>query len=296
MSTKNLWGGLNKPHLQFNEADFVIVGLPFDEASSFRKGSAHAPDKLREISYHIPPSTEEGDILQGFNLLDMGNWTPDGLSQEEYFKKVEQNAAQLFGKTFPIFIGGDHSVTIPLLKAIDEVYKKPVGIIHLDAHLDLCDKLDGNLLSHGCTHRRGLEHNSFSLENTCFVGIRSFEIQEIEFIKDKNANIFTSRDIYLHGVNQISQQVVEKLADLNQVYLTLDIDILDPGIAPGTGTPKAGGLNTRELLEILRKISQLPLIGMDIVEVSPPLDTSDVTSFTAQRVITEMLGFLSNKR
>ncbi|KUO50236.1 MAG: hypothetical protein APF76_11020 [Desulfitibacter sp. BRH_c19] len=295
MDKEKLWGGLNQPNLKPQEADFTIVGLPFDEASSYRKGSALGPQKLRDISYHIPPSTEEGQPISGISLVDLGDWLPKGLSQENYFEQVEEKAAMLFGKTFPIFIGGDHSVTIPVLRAMNRAFTEPVGIVHLDAHLDLCNILDGNSLSHGCTHRRGLELDSFSLENTYFVGIRSCETQELEFIKDKDANIYTSRTLFETGAKVIAEEIVRKLSGLNKIYLTLDIDILDPAFAPGTGTPKSGGISSRELLELLRVFSKLPLVGMDLVEMSPPLDCSDITAFAAQRAITEMLGHLSKK-
>lgn len=295
MEKNKLWGGLNMPDLKPQEADVTIIGLPFDEASSYRKGSALAPQRLRDISYHIPPSTEDGQLISGLCLADIGDWSPSGLSQANYFMKVEEKAAELFGKTFPIFIGGDHSVTIPLLRAINKTYNGPVGIIHLDAHLDLCNILEGNSLSHGCTHRRGIELDSFSLTNTYFIGIRSFEKQELDFIKDKSTNIYSSRQIFEKGAVGIAKHVAEKLSSLQRVYLTIDVDVLDPAFAPGTGTPKSGGISSRELLEMLRVFSELPLIGMDIVELSPPLDCSDITAFAAQRIITETLGHLSKK-
>lgn len=295
MDKEKLWGGLNQPGKEPQEANFTIVGLPFDEASSYRKGSALAPNKLRDISYHIPPTTEEGQPIAGISLVDVGDWLPQGLNQEEYFAQVEEKAEMLFGKTFPIFIGGDHSVTIPVLRAINRAFSEPIGIVHLDAHMDVCYILDGNILSHGCTHRRGFELDAFSLENTYFVGIRSFESQELEFLKDKHANIYTSRELFETGASVIAEEIVLKLSGLNKIYLTIDIDILDPAFAPGTGTPKSGGISSRELLEILRVLCKLPLIGMDIVELSPPLDCSDITAFAAQRAITEILGQLSKK-
>jgi len=241
MEEDKLWGGLNKPNLKPQEADVTIIGLPFDEASSYRKGSSLAPQRLRDISYHIPPSTEEGQTLASLSLVDIGDWSPLGLSQEDYFMQVEEKAAGLFGNTFPIFIGGDHSVTIPILRAVNKVYNEPVGIVHLDAHLDLCSKLEGNSLSHGCTHRRGLELDSFSLENTYFIGIRSFETQELDYIKDKRINIYNSRQVFEKGAVGIAKHVSEKLSAVQKVYLTIDIDVLDPAFAPGTGTPKSGG-------------------------------------------------------
>lgn len=286
-----LWGGLNDPSLTEAEADVVILGLPFDGAASFRRGAAQAPDRIRQISYHIPPTTEEGQLLTNIRLLDLGNVEVGGLSQQAYFAKVEAVAVELFGKALPFFIGGDHSVTIPILKAASNVVREPIGIIHMDAHLDLCNELGGNSFSHGCTHRRAIELPNIELENIHFVGIRSFEVQELDFLKNREANIYTAREVSRRGVQQVAQEICNKLGQVKYVYLTLDIDFLEPGLAPGTGTPKAGGFTSREMLEFLRIFAHLPLIGMDVVEVAPPLDNADVTAFAAQRALTEMWGY-----
>lgn len=287
-----IWAGLNNPKLDIGEADAVVLGLPFDGAASYRKGAAQAPDRIRSISTHIPPTTEEGRLLTALKLRDLGNLEPGTLSQEAYFSEVEAAAARLFGRTCPFFIGGDHSVTIPLLKAAARVFQAPLGVIHMDAHPDLCEELAGNPLSHGCTHRRALEFPFIELQNIYFVGIRSFEPQELEFLEGREANIYTASTLYNRGVRQVAEEICRKLSPLRHIYITLDIDFLDPAAAPGTGTPKPGGFTTREMLELLQIFARLPIIGMDVVEVSPPLDHADITSFAAQRAITEMWGHL----
>lgn len=287
-----IWAGLNNPKLDIGEADAVVLGLPFDGAASYRKGAAQAPDRIRSISTHIPPTTEEGRLLTALELRDLGNLEPGTLSQEAYFSEVEAAAARLFGRTCPFFIGGDHSVTIPLLKAAARVFQAPLGVIHMDAHPDLCEELAGNPLSHGCTHRRALEFPFIELQNIYFVGIRSFEPQELEFLEGREANIYTASALYNRGVRQVAEEICRKLSPLRHIYITLDIDFLDPAAAPGTGTPKPGGFTTREMLELLQIFARLPIIGMDVVEVSPPLDHADITSFAAQRAITEMWGHL----
>ena len=282
-----IWNGLNNPDLKPGEATTVVLGLPFDGATSFRKGAAEAPDRIRNISSHIPPTSEEGSSMEKIRILDMGNLSQDRLSQTDYFNIVELKASELFAVTFPTFIGGDHSVTIPLINAAAGIWGKTLGIIHLDAHLDLCAELDGNLLSHGCTHRRVLEKNDLPLGQVWFIGIRSYELQELQFLEGRQANIITAAEICRRGITAIAGQVLGGLAQCNAVYLTIDIDFLDPAFAPGTGTPKPGGFSTRDLLLFLKYFSALPLIGMDLVEVSPPLDHNDITSFAAQRAITE---------
>lgn len=296
LSERALWNGLNDPALTIETADITVLGLPFDGAVSYRTGAALAPDRLRNISGHIAPTSEAGKSFAGLKVLDLGNLEQENHSQNLYFEMVEAKALTMLQNGFATFIGGDHSVSIPLINAAATIWGSKLGIIHLDAHLDLCQELDGNLLSHGCTHRRTTEKNNLSLEQVWFIGIRSFEEQEICFLKGSKANIIPALEIDSYGLKAAAEKVINHLIQFDAIYLTLDIDFLDPAYAPGTGTPKPGGFSTRDLLTLLRMFSSLPLIGMDVVEVSPPLDHSDITSFAAQRAITETWGHLFAKR
>jgi len=287
-----IWNGLNNPALSPEEADILILGIPFDGAASYRKGAAEGPDRIRSISDHIEPTTEAGQRMNKIKVLDLGNMEQAGMSQKDYFIKIEEKATEMFASGFATFLGGDHSVSIPLLNAAAGIWGNNLGVIHLDAHLDLCHELGGNLLSHGSTHRRVMEENNQSLDQTWFVGIRSFEQQELDFIEDKKINIITAAEMVRTGLEKSAARAITGLQGCKAVYLTIDIDFLDPAYAPGTGTPKPGGFSTRELFSLLEQFSTLPLIGMDVVEVAPPLDHSDITSFAAQRAITEMWGRL----
>jgi agmatinase len=287
---RQLWNGLNRPDLKLNEADVTVLGLPFDGATSYRKGASEAPDRIRAVSGHIPPTTEDGRFMENLKVLDLGNLKPGSQKQADYFDQIERKAVTLFKYSFPTFIGGDHSVTIPLLDAAASIWGSSLGVIHFDAHLDLCAELDGNLLSHGCTHRRVTEKNNLPLGQVYFIGIRSFELQELGFLEGRPANIYTAARICRDGVASVAKKVILGLRNCKAVYLTIDIDFLDPSTAPGTGTPKPGGFSTRDILGFLHCFSELPLVGMDLVEVSPPLDHNDITSFAAQRIITETWG------
>ncbi|MBM4236846.1 MAG: agmatinase [Firmicutes bacterium] len=292
-----MWNSLHNSALTLKQTDVAVLGLPFDGAASYRKGAAEAPDRIRSISNHIAPTTEDGASLEHLKVLDLGNLLPSGLSQEAYFEVIEKKAAELFDCTFPTFIGGDHSVSIPLLRAAAKKWGSGLGVIHLDAHLDLCFELEGNRLSHGCTHRRIFEGGLLPFEQVWFVGIRSFETQESNFLKDQPANLIKAMEIYEKGLPSAAARVVSSLQNCEAVYLTIDIDFLDPAFAPGTGTPKPGGFSTRELLAFLKHFAVLPIIGFDLVEVAPPLDHADITSFAAQRAITEAWGyFINNNR
>lgn len=192
-------------NLKPEEADVVVMELPFDKAASFRHSAAKAPDRFRLILVHISPTTDNGKSFAGLKVLDIGNMEPDKLSQEEYFSAIENKAAELFKQSFPNFIGGDHSVAIPLIKAASNVYGENMGVIHIDAHLDLCEDLDGNRLSHGCTHRGVFEEKRVRIDNICFAGIRSFKQQELEFIKDQQTNIIKAAEISRLGMEKAAE-------------------------------------------------------------------------------------------
>ena len=291
-SRRKLWSGMicDDP-----EAEVGILGIPFDGAVCHRPGTAEGPSRVRQVTPIMCRSTEEGVKLD-LRLRDYGDVAPD-LDWERYFRTVEEMALQVLGHPFALFLGGDHSVTIPVMRAFDQVADGPFGVLHFDAHFDLFDSLDGHQWSHACTERRALELPGMEPQRLVFVGVRSFCDEEIACLDQfPEIQYFTARQCYLQGIEAIIEQVVEHLKDVPTVYLTLDIDGLDPAYAPGTGTPEGGGLSTRELLELVRSVvSQLPVQAMDLVEVSPPLDHSDVTSYAAAKVIYEALGAVQER-
>lgn len=287
---KEIWAGLNRPGITMEKADVVVAGIPFDGGVSFRSGAAEAPRALRSITYTICPTTEEFELFDDMKVLDLGDL--EGNSREEIFRQVEDVAAEVVraGRFFT-FIGGDHSVTIPILWGIDKALDEPFGIVHIDAHFDLCDEMDGDPLSHGSTERRALDlQNVPGTEALFFVGIRSAETQEVAFIRENPVNVITSRELSRIGVERALERVKEKMSGFGKIYVTLDIDCLDPAYAAGTGTPKFGGMTSRELLNFLYGLFELPVIGFDVVEVAPGLDPARTSVFAARRIITECWG------
>jgi len=290
-----IWAGLNCPGIPIEKADIVVFGIPYDGGISFRAGSKDAPAELRDITYSIDPTTERLESIVGLKVLDMGD--VHGENRDEIFKRAEEIAYQAIkiGKLIAM-IGGDHSTTIPVLKGIDKALEEPLGIIHLDAHFDLCNEMGGNELSHGCTERRALElKNVRDIGNIFFVGIRSVETQELSFIYDEKINIIKAMDFRHNGTNKSLKMIKEKMKKFNKIYLTIDIDVLDPAYAPGTGTPKFGGLDSRELLDLLYGLFDLPIIGFDVVEVAPSLDDSKIALFAARKIIIECWGHYYRK-
>ena len=283
------WSGMTSDS---DTASVGILGIPFDGAVSFRPGAALAPARIRHLSHHVAPITEEGVILQDWSVRDYGDVERD-LDWVRYFQTVEDRAREALRHPFALFLGGDHSVGIPLMRAFDSV-GGAFGVLHIDAHVDLADSYEGHRWSHACTERRALELPGLQPEHVCFCGIRSWLREELDFIAaHPGIRVHSARSMQRRGIEAVAQDVIAQLGHLERIYLTLDIDCLDPAYAPGTGTPEAGGLSTRQLLDLLEAVfAGLPIRAMDIVEVSPPLDPSDITSIAALKVIYEVFGFL----
>jgi agmatinase len=277
-------------------AEVGVLGVPFDRAVSFRAGTSFAPARLRELSQHLCCCAEEGQALN-LRVRDYGD-VPADLEWSRYFQKVEEQAKEVLQHAQALFLGGDHSVTIPLMRAFNDSVHAPFGVIHFDAHLDLFDTLDGHRWSHACTERRAVELSGLDPQHLVFVGVRSFCQEEQDFLKaHPEIACYTSRQCYQRGIEKIAEEIVERLRGLEAVYFTLDIDGLDPAYAPGTGIPEAAGLSTRDLLELARVLFlKLPIRAWDVVEVAPPLDHSDITAFAALKAIYEAWGAVQEKQ
>jgi agmatinase len=282
------WEELHSP--QIKDAQICIMGIPFDGGVSCGKGAALAPEMLRNLSRYLPPYTSCGDLITN-KVYDAGDVSVS-LNWEEYYRQVEDEAFKLLNSDkFCLFIGGDHSTTIPVHKAFFKKFKdKKIGIIHFDSHSDICDEYDGHKWSHACTQMRAIEQLE-SPSDIAFVGIRSWEKEEAEYF-NKHPEILLKNAwaVTKEGPQAVAKQLVEKFKDYDIVYLSLDIDVLDPAFAPGTGTPEAGGLATKELMEILIELMKSLKVGaMDIVEVSPPLDSqNNITSWAALKIMYEV--------
>lgn len=291
------WGELNCSIQK--EADVFVMGVPFDGAVSCGKGSALAPEKIRSLSRYLPATTEEGMAISSLRVYDHGD-VPIHLDWATYYASVEAEAFTLLktGK-FCLFFGGDHSVTIPLSRAFGSYHKgEKIGIIHFDSHPDLCDEYDGHKWSHACPLRRAVE-DVITPADLAQVGIRSYEIEEIEFYQNHpELLLLRAHQVYKDGWKGISDKLLAKFQEYDAIYISLDIDVLDPAFAPGTGTPEAGGLSSRELMEIIKVlIEKLPVQAMDLVEVSPPLDSvNHITSWAALKIVYEVFGKLVYKR
>ena len=294
--TEATWCGLNHPQLKEEDADVVIFGIPYDGGVSYRGGASEAPEYLRKNTLCSTPCTERLDYFEDLKVVDGGDFT--GEDREEFFKEVQDYVAELVRKEIKFtMVGGDHSVTIPVERGINDAVNEQFGIIHIDAHMDLCEALEGDPLSHGSTERRALElKNVGSLENLYFIGIRSIEPDEFQFHKENNIQVKTAYDCYKEGIEKVADECIDKMKKFSKVYITFDIDALDPGYAAGTGTPQFGGLTSRMALTLLEKLfTQLNIIGFDVVEIAPSLDPSLSSMYAGRKLLTEAWGYWADQ-
>ena len=290
--THGLWGDLSRPGYSPSNADFSVIGIPYDGAACARIGAAQAPERIRFWSGHLTPFSEDRTRLSSLRVADLGDISVT--DQVEDFKSICKKITTL--PNIPIVLGGDHSITIPVFEGQVEKFKgQRLGILWVDAHPDLCDVFTGSKLSHACVLRRGLEFG-IRPEEVCLVGVRSWEDQEIDLIENGGLNVYTAADVAEHSMKRIAASVRSKLSDCDAIHISLDIDCLDPAYAPGTGIPESGGLTSREVITLIKAMQGLPLAGLDVVEVSPPIDPSEATVFAALRIIMEFIAVIARDK
>jgi agmatinase len=310
MISRAPWGGLALPNLELPH-DVVILGLPFEGGVCWRGGTAEAPRRLREISASSPAVSEVGLPVDpgGLRVRDAGDITPEeappgDAARRAYFSRVEEAVVQIF-KTgalagrdaFLLSIGGDHSVSIPLVSGFGRQFPEGFGLVLLDAHPDLFDTYDGSTLTSPCPMRRALDGSRLKPEHLLILGTRSYNPVELDFMREKRIRFVPAREIDRLGVESVVTLARQKLNGVGNVYVSLDIDVADPSCAPGTGAPVAGGLSSRQLLELTRGLlTQLPVRALDIVEIAPALDPSGITLFLALQIIFETFAVLAEKR
>jgi agmatinase len=291
-ATHGLWADLHRPDLSPAEADFSVIGVPYDGAACARKGAALGPERIRFWSTHLTPFSEDRTRLGNIRICDLGD-TPI-TDQVRDFDLVREKVTTL--PNVPIILGGDHSVSIPVFQAQCQRYEgQRLGVLWVDAHPDLCDVFTGSKLSHACVLRRALEFGIESQE-VCLVGVRSWEDQEIDLIENGGLNVYTAANVAERGMRSVASSVYSKLSDCDAVHISLDIDCLDPAFAPGTGIPDSGGLTSREVITLIKSLHGLPLVGLDVVEVSPPIDPSEATVFAALKIIMEFVAVFARAK
>lgn len=273
----------------FDSARYVVVGVPFDGTSSYRPGSRFGPRAVREASNNIEAySLKAKRGLTSGEIFDMGDIDVIYGNTKETLKRVELVAKEILeAKKMPILIGGEHTLTYGSIKAL----KDGILVIHFDAHMDLRDSYMGEKLTH-CTVMRRISEIVGS-DAIIQLGIRSCSKEEHEFAEGRIVQ-FSSYDIQREGVQSIMGSAKKLLSSFDGVYLTIDMDILDPAYAPGVGNPEPGGLSFSTLLELVLGISEASkkVVGVDVVEIVPKYDNGS-TAVSAAKIIFELLCTLS---
>jgi agmatinase len=265
----------------YKDAKTIIVGVPMDFTCSFRPGARFGPQKIREVSVGIEEySVYRGKSLERADFFDCGDLELTFGDIDGSIKLIADSAGEILNDNkFPVFIGGEHLISVPVIRKVYEKYGEDLIVLHFDAHADLRQDYLGNKNSHASAIQRLIDF--MPGKNIYQFGIRSGTRDEFEFA-EKNTNM------YKFEVFEPLKKVISSLKG-KPVYVTLDIDVLDPAYANGTGTPEPGGISSRELINALGLLESLNLVGFDLVEVSPPYDMSDRTALLAAEVIREII-------
>jgi agmatinase len=283
------WGGL--AGAPFEAADMVVAGIPYDGSAVYRKGAALAPQRIRSLSAAMPPVTEDGQVLQGLRVHDMGDLDP-GPSISDGWTGVAERLAAVPLTSLLTVLGGDHCTAIATIAA--QAHRHPdMQLLWVDAHPDLCDFSRGGRWTCGCAMRRALEVSAMDPARVVIAGGRDYDPEEVEFIKATGILLVSARDLATDPAGS-AQAIGDRLAG-KKVHVSFDIDALDPAYAPGTEIPSAGGLSTRQALDLLGAVlARTSPVGFDLVEVSPPFDSGDITTFAALKLIFEFWGMSWN--
>ena len=275
--------------------DVAFVGVPFDIGTSNRGGARFGPRQIRAESclirpYNMATRAAPFDSLQ---VADIGDVAINTFNLQKSVGIIEAAYDEILGHDCkPLTIGGDHTISLPILRALHKKYG-PVGIVHVDAHADINDHMFGERIAHGTPFRRAIEEGLVEPTRMVQIGLRAsgYEADDFDWPRQQGVRVVQAEECWYQSLAPLMAEVREQLA-AGPVYLTFDIDGLDPAYAPGTGTPEIGGLTVHQGLEIVRGCRGLDLVGGDLVEVAPAYDTSGNTSLVAANLLFEMLCVL----
>jgi agmatinase len=287
--------------------DVVIVGAPIDETVSYRPGARFGPRAVRlaDVNGTYPPYAPNMDVgtdpFEVLSIADYGDAPIIPADPERSHAAIKQTVGEIATTgAVPIVLGGDHSIAHPDVGAVAaHLAPAPLGLIHFDAHADDAEELWGVRRSHGTPMRLLVEEGSLRGEHIVQVGLRGYwpGPEEFAWAREQGFRWHLMDEIFERGIRNVIGDVVGSFAEVEHVFLSVDIDVCDPAFAPGTGTPEPGGLTAAELLRAVRRIAtELPLAGMEVVEVAPPYDHADLTALLAHRVVLEALSGMALRK
>jgi guanidinopropionase len=280
---------------QAEELDVAVIGVPFDGGTTYRPGPRFGPRGVRNQSAIIRPWNPVLKLapFEKYRVADYGDLPVNPLSIEDTFHRIEAGITRvLVAGARTLCVGGDHSISLPILRAISKYHCEPVGLIQFDAHNDLWDEYFGSKYSHGTPFRRAFEEGLLEDGNVLQVGLRGqvYGEDDFDFAHEHKVRMVTAEEFHAKGMATVLRHL--KAFRGKPVYVTLDIDCVDPAFAPGTGTPQVGGFTSAQIIELVRALKGLEIIGADLVEVSPPFDTGEITSLLAANLLFELLCVL----
>jgi agmatinase len=287
--------------------DIAIVGAPFDGGTSHRAGARFGPQAIRGTDY-LPHDGSRPHLALGVDPLlelrvaDLGDVVMPPGEMDQSLRRLETvvQAVSASG-AIPVILGGDHTITFPDATGVARHHGwGRVSLIHFDAHADTADTQWGSLYGHGTPMRRLIESGAVRGDRFLQIGLRGYwpEPPTLAWMAQQRMRSFEMTEVVRRGLDAVLTEAFQiALDDCDQVFLSVDVDVVDPGMAPGTGTPEPGGLTGRQLLDAVRRIAmELPLAGVDVVEVSPPYDHAEVTGYLANRVVLEVLSGIAWRR
>jgi agmatinase len=291
----------------YAEADVVIMGAPFDGGTSHRPGARFGPQAIRCTDY-LPHDASRPHLALGVDplaelrVVDAGDAEMPSGDTEVSLRRLEEAVHRICrAGALPVILGGDHTIALPDATGVARhVGWGRVSVIHFDAHADTGDTQWGSLYGHGTPMRRLIESGAVRGDRFLQLGLRGYwpEPQTLDWMAGQRMRSFEMAEVVARGLDACLDEAFGIATDeCDGVFLSVDVDVVDPGMAPGTGTPEPGGLTGRQLLDAVRRIAmEMPLAGMDVVEVSPPYDHAEVTAFLANRVVLEALSGVAWRR
>ncbi len=275
--------------------DVAVLGIPMDIGTSWRSGTRFGPKQIRAESamlrpYNLATGAAPFDSLQ---VADVGDLAINTFSLSDSLKIISDSYDDILKfDVMPVAMGGDHSMTLPILRAMAKRYG-PVALVHVDAHADVNDHMFGERETHGTVFRRAYEEELINPSKTYQIGIRGTGYGADDFTEAVGWGFqqWPAEELWHRSLSQLGEEIRRDIGDI-PTYISFDIDSLDPAYAPGTGTPEIGGLSTPQALELIRALRGVNVVGCDLVEVSPPYDTSGNTALTAANLLYEMLCIL----
>ncbi len=291
----------------FADADVVILGAPFDGGTSHRPGTRFGPSAIRQACYlphdgSRPSLAMRTDGLRDLRVYDAGDVECFSGDIVRSVAVIEQAVATIAAAgAIPVVLGGDHTIALPDVTGVARhLGFGRVSVLHFDAHADTGNSEFGSLLGHGQPMRRLIESGAARGDRFLQIGLRGYwpGPETLDWMAEQNMRSYEMTEIVARGLEEcLTEAFGIATDDCDGVFLSVDIDVVDPGMAPGTGTPEPGGFTGRELLDSVRRICrELPVVGVDVVEVSPPYDQADVTAFLANRVVLEALSAIAHRR